>query len=427
MKDSLCFLRAARRCEIAELRQLALTSALVGVIGELVHALQHERGLANLFLADHDGRFGPAWQAQMLTSDAQVTALRERFDALDVTAPGLGQGARLFSRIAWVLQGLDTLPRLRACIATRGWAPSRATTAYARLIAGLLAVVFEAADSAGDPGLSRQLVALFNLMQGKEYAGQERATGAAQFAAGCARADAQQHLLHLVEAQERCLQVARDFTGVPLQSHWVLVDDAPTLARIERLRRILCTAPDQGPLDPALGTDWFESCTRRIDALRTVELQTAAALRHQGDSRIDIARTELEALGHRDVVQSSAETEGMAFFEEGSDGSDWNSDATPADTDPAYGAPLTRSTVALLREQSRRLQAVSEELATARASLQERKHVERAKGLLMAHRGINEDEAHKLLRQMAMNQNRRIVDVADALLATADLLPVPRH
>jgi AmiR/NasT family two-component response regulator len=58
-----------------------------------------------------------------------------------------------------------------------------------------------------------------------------------------------------------------------------------------------------------------------------------------------------------------------------------------------------------------------------RSTLNERKLVERAKGLLMAHRQLSEGDAHKLLRQTAMNQNRRLVEVAEAVLATADLLP----
>jgi AmiR/NasT family two-component response regulator len=58
-----------------------------------------------------------------------------------------------------------------------------------------------------------------------------------------------------------------------------------------------------------------------------------------------------------------------------------------------------------------------------RASLNERKVVERAKGLLMAHRLMSEEEAYKALRQMAMNQNRRLVDVAEAVLSLADVLP----
>jgi len=66
---------------------------------------------------------------------------------------------------------------------------------------------------------------------------------------------------------------------------------------------------------------------------------------------------------------------------------------------------------------------MSDELETARASLKERKTVERAKGLLMAHRRLSEEDAYKQLRRMAMNQNRRLVDVAEALLAMADVLP----
>jgi AmiR/NasT family two-component response regulator len=66
---------------------------------------------------------------------------------------------------------------------------------------------------------------------------------------------------------------------------------------------------------------------------------------------------------------------------------------------------------------------MSEELDTVRASLNERKLVERAKGLLMAHRRMTEDEAHKMLRQTAMNQNRRLIDVAESVLAMADYLP----
>ena len=60
---------------------------------------------------------------------------------------------------------------------------------------------------------------------------------------------------------------------------------------------------------------------------------------------------------------------------------------------------------------------MSDELAAVRASLEERKLVERAKGVLMRHQGLAEDEAYRLLRQTAMNQGRRIVEVAEAALA----------
>ena len=81
--------------------------------------------------------------------------------------------------------------------------------------------------------------------------------------------------------------------------------------------------------------------------------------------------------------------------------------------------------MALVQEQTLRLQAMSDELDTVRATLNERKIIERAKGLLMAHRHLSEQEAYKTLRQTAMNQNKRVLDVAEAVLAMADVLPAP--
>ena len=84
---------------------------------------------------------------------------------------------------------------------------------------------------------------------------------------------------------------------------------------------------------------------------------------------------------------------------------------------------MERSVLDMLQAQSQRLQAMHEELDSVRTALNERKLVERAKGLLMAHRKLSEPEAHQLLRQTAMNQNRCLVDVAESVLTMADYLP----
>ena len=89
----------------------------------------------------------------------------------------------------------------------------------------------------------------------------------------------------------------------------------------------------------------------------------------------------------------------------------------------AYGPQVERSILELVHEQAQRLQQMGDELDMVRASLNERKLVERAKGLLMAHRQLSVHEAHKTLRQMAMNQNRRLAEVAQAVLAMAEILP----
>lgn len=62
------------------------------------------------------------------------------------------------------------------------------------------------------------------------------------------------------------------------------------------------------------------------------------------------------------------------------------------------------------------------ELAETRRALEERKIIDRAKGLLMKAKGIDEEAAYALLRKAAMDQGRRVPDVADALVTAAGLL-----
>jgi len=62
------------------------------------------------------------------------------------------------------------------------------------------------------------------------------------------------------------------------------------------------------------------------------------------------------------------------------------------------------------------------ELDEARSALSERKTIDRAKAILMSSRNLPEAEAYALLRTTAMNQGRRIVEVAEALITASSLL-----
>lgn len=70
----------------------------------------------------------------------------------------------------------------------------------------------------------------------------------------------------------------------------------------------------------------------------------------------------------------------------------------------------------------REYQALKQELAKTKLSLAERKVIDKAKGILITQRGWNEDQAYKALRKMAMDQNKRIAEVAENLVAMAKLL-----
>ncbi|MBT0958293.1 ANTAR domain-containing protein [Alphaproteobacteria bacterium KMM 3653] len=62
------------------------------------------------------------------------------------------------------------------------------------------------------------------------------------------------------------------------------------------------------------------------------------------------------------------------------------------------------------------------ELDAAKQALSDRKMIDRAKGLLIRARNISEDEAYNLLRKTAMDQGRKVIDVATALVTAAELL-----
>jgi len=66
-----------------------------------------------------------------------------------------------------------------------------------------------------------------------------------------------------------------------------------------------------------------------------------------------------------------------------------------------------------------RLQA---ELDSAKGALEDRKVIDRAKGVLMKAKQLTEDEAYGLLRKTAMNENKKIVEIAQSVLTAAELL-----
>lgn len=67
-------------------------------------------------------------------------------------------------------------------------------------------------------------------------------------------------------------------------------------------------------------------------------------------------------------------------------------------------------------------QRLQRELEDAKNELADRKTIERAKSLLMRTRNLSEPDAYALLRKTAMNQNRRIAEIAESLILAAGLL-----
>ena len=80
--------------------------------------------------------------------------------------------------------------------------------------------------------------------------------------------------------------------------------------------------------------------------------------------------------------------------------------------------PIMDVAIARFRE----FQALRNELKKTRNTLEERKTMDKAKGIIMDQRKCNEEEAYKILRKLSMENNKRIVEVAVQIISITGAL-----
>lgn len=65
---------------------------------------------------------------------------------------------------------------------------------------------------------------------------------------------------------------------------------------------------------------------------------------------------------------------------------------------------------------------LQDELDRTKSALEERKTIDRAKGILMKLKGLTEDEAYVLMRSTAMREKKKIGEIAQSIITAAELL-----
>ncbi|MFT4763986.1 MAG: response regulator NasT [Oleispira sp.] len=80
--------------------------------------------------------------------------------------------------------------------------------------------------------------------------------------------------------------------------------------------------------------------------------------------------------------------------------------------------PILDVAIARFRE----YQALRKELKQTRDQLADRKIIDKAKGLLMKTKGLDEEQAYHAMRKMAMDQSKPLVDIAQNILSVMELL-----
>jgi response regulator NasT len=143
----------------------------------------------------------------------------------------------------------------------------------------------------------------------------------------------------------------------------------------------------------------------------------------------DIVLIDLEN-PNRDVLEqmiriSGAEARAVAMFADSSDTS-----MIAAAIDAGVSAYVVdglkkervKSIVDLCVSRFNAFARLREELAQARSQLADRKAIDQAKGLVMKAKSISEEQAYAMMRKVAMNEGKKIVDVARSIITAAELL-----
>ncbi len=419
--NAIDFLMASKRSEIQSLEYFLSMGQLVVMVSDLIHALQKERGASNLYLGSHGQYFADTLLDYIKDTDQQIIQFDATLKRINREMAGHAGNSRLFNRIAYALHALAGLPQFRAKVRQFDIHTDAVVLVFSEIISGLLSIVFETADAAVDPTIARILVALFNLMHGKELMGQERAVGVAGFSSENFSTEQRERLQCLIDGHERCFELFNEFADSASCTLWEQYSHSPYMIEIERLRRVALNDKPR-TIESHQGDQWFKLLTQHIDHLKTVELGLQMHLQQLCLQRVSDTKQMLTQ--QQDLINTlsmHAEDTFVVFL------SSSQSPKMPAATQQDYyhsegvGPKLGRSVFELVQDQAHSLQQMNDELIAARTAIEEKKLQEKAKVLLMRNRKLTEDQAHKLLRQMAMDQGKRLPDVAKIIVEMAPI------
>ena len=193
---------------------------------------------------------------------------------------------------------------------------------------------------------------------------------------------------------------------------------------IDRTLRILVVEQDQerarNIIDALVEAGWPNA--RAIGNTSRLEREIAA---HTPDIvLIDLANPDRDTLEQIAVATESRERPVALFVDRTDEGLTQAALAAGVSAYVVDGLQMNRirSVLETAIARFQIMRQMQSELDAAKRALGDRKTIDRAKGILMRQRALSEDEAYQLLRKTAIDQGRKVIDVAQALVTAADLL-----
>jgi len=251
------------------MQRIVVVSENVGLVGDAVHLLQVERGLSATYI----GTAGADAKAELDRARANADAALDKIGGLSRSEAVLDDDG-LARHLRGVEAKLSLLSDARGAIDKRAFTAAQSFTAYTDTIGSMVGLAHDLSMKGVDSNIATRIIAYNQLMQAKEIAGQERATGAGFIGAervdparlvdfaqmGGAQAALLDNFVSLQEPEQRSAMAA----GLAV----------PALKEIEATRNEIILGGADAALHGLDGGKWFAAASARIDAMKEIEIRT---------------------------------------------------------------------------------------------------------------------------------------------------------
>jgi methyl-accepting chemotaxis protein len=269
-----------------EMNQLHRSTKLSTVYSDLVHELQKERGMTAGFLGSKGTRFTNQLNDQRgNTNDKNI--IRNNYwreNAFEY------RKIKMLNRD--INQQLQQLNKIRTQVDQQSISTDKAIAFYTKTNKLLLSISTIISEISTDSMVSKEVVAYYNFIQGKERAGMERAILSNTFSANTFSDGMLVKFIQLVSEQNTYMSSFTAFASAKNKSFYQQKTNSPVINEVLRLRKIALEKATEGNFGIE-ASHWFEQSTNRISLFKETETQLSSNLLNLVESKNDNAFTSM--------------------------------------------------------------------------------------------------------------------------------------
>jgi methyl-accepting chemotaxis protein len=271
----------------SKIESIATVAEAAPTISAAVHELQKERGMSAGFINSKGNLFADALRGQRPLTDAAL----QKWQKQGADFARASTGTKFDRDIEAAQTRLADLSKTRSAVDQFALTAPQAAEFYTSSIANLISIIDSISDMSEEGRIIHQAIALASHVRRKEFAGQERATGAIGFGAGEFAPAVYLNLLRVKTIQDSQAATFRR-NATPAQVDYVQnVIKGPVIDDLSRMREIAANAPfNPGAVKSIAGPQWFEVSSKYIDILKDLEDRLVSDFTSSVSNVVDEAR-----------------------------------------------------------------------------------------------------------------------------------------